>query len=248
MTTPPTDQSVSRRAALAEVGAGGLGLALALALAARGPSFVCPPSSRCPRVWGTRSRRIDMNHRPLLSGKLALRGLSLPFTLVVVLAGLVPFGHVNLGTAAQDATPVAPTGPSIVGAWQWNSDPARPEEANFAVFHADGTYVEWQPVAGMGVGVWRATGERTVDLVFVFTDTDPAEDVRGPGTATFTFQITLDESGNAFEAVGTIDLRDAGGTPLASVPIKRPATRMTIETNPATGSIQATPLAGTPTS
>ena len=172
------------------------------------------------------------------------------FALAAVLALAAAFAVARpmLDTAAQDATPAAAAGPSIVGAWQWNAAADSPGEANFAIFHADGTYTEWNPVAGVGIGVWRMSGERTVDLVFVFQDTDPAPDVRGPGTATFTLKIELDATGDAFEAEGTIDVRDAGGTQLGVFPFTRPATRMTLETNPATGSIPATPTAATPTS
>src|SRR5688500_8942311 len=149
---------------------------------------------------------------------------------------------------AQEATPSALATSPIVGAWQWNADPGSPEPSNFALFHADGTYTEWQPVAGQAIGIWRMSGERTYELLFVFPDTDPSLEGFGPGTATFLITIALDASGNAFTAVGTIDVRDAGGTSLLTVPFTRPATRMTFETNPATGSIPATPMAGTPTS
>lgn len=157
----------------------------------------------------------------------------------------------GLAVVAQEATPDALTSPMttapIVGAWQWNADPASPEPSNFAIFHADGTYTEWQPVGGQAIGLWRMTGERTYELLFVFPDTDPSLEGFRPGTATFRIMIELDETGNAFTAVGTIDVRDAGGTPVISVPWTRPATRMTFEMNPATGSIPATPMAATPT-
>jgi len=132
--------------------------------------------------------------------------------------------------------------------WQWDADPARPEPSTFAIFHADGAYVEWQPVGGAAIGIWRMTGERAYDLLFVFPDTDPSLEGFGPGTATFTITIELDEKGNALTAQGTVDIRDAGGVQLATVPWSRPATRLTFETNPATGSIPATPMAATPTS
>ena len=50
--------------------------------------------------------------------------------------------------AAQEGTPDTQSGDPIVGAWQWNADPTRPEPSTFAIFHADGTYTEWQPVGG----------------------------------------------------------------------------------------------------
>ena len=66
------------------------------------------------------------------------------------------------------------------------------------------------------------------------------------GTATFTIAGELDETGNALTATGTIGVRDPGGVHLVDVPWTRPATRVTFETNPSTGSIPATPVAATP--
>jgi hypothetical protein len=145
--------------------------------------------------------------------------------------------------SAQDAA--AP----LVGAWQWNSGADHPEPNTFAIFHADGTYTEWNPVAGAAIGIWRMTGDRAFDLLFIFADTDPSPDVAawGPGSATFTITGELDASGNALNAMGTIDVRDAGGVQLATVPWTRPAIRLSFETNPSSGSVPATPMAGTPT-
>jgi hypothetical protein len=178
---------------------------------------------------------------PRLNRRSALGGIA---TAAAVLGLRSRVGHAT----AQEATPSTPATSPIVGAWQWNADPTSPEPSNFALFHADGTYSEWQPVAGQAIGIWRMSGERTYDLLFVFPDTDPSLGGFGSGTATFKIAIALDETGNAFTAVGTIDVRDAGGTSLLTVPFARPAIRMTFETNPATGSIPATPMAGTPTS
>jgi len=143
----------------------------------------------------------------------------------VVLVLGVAIGLLGAGTvhdaprivAAQEGTPGTTAEPMIVGAWQWNSFPeggevcCGPEPASFAIFHADGTYTEWQPVAGTAIGIWRMTGERTYDLLFVFPDTDPSLEGFAPGTGTFTITIELDETGNALTATGTIDVRDAGG-------------------------------------
>jgi PKD repeat protein len=148
--------------------------------------------------------------------------------------------------AAQDTTPADAAGSPLVGMWQWNSFPESPEPANFAIFHADGTYAEWQPVAGEAIGIWRMTGERTFDLLFIFPDTDPSLEGFAPGEATFTITGELDETGNALTATGTIGVRDPGGVHLVDVPWTRPATRVTFETNPSTGSIPATPVAATP--
>ena len=148
--------------------------------------------------------------------------------------------------SAQDAPDTA--GHLLTGVWQWNADPGNPEQPSFAIFHADGSYTEWQMVAGQAIGIWRPTGERAADLLFVFTDGNPSLEVYQPGIVTFTIAIELDESGDAFTAEGMIDARDPGGSQLVTAPFSRPATRLTFENNPTTGSVQATPVAGTPTS
>lgn len=173
-------------------------------------------------------------------------------TCMLALVGAFATGLSMRNAVAHNGTPPNSAGSPLVGAWQWNSFPAAgeiccgPEPATFAIFHTDGTYVEWNPVAGTAIGIWRMTGARTADLVFVFPDTDPSLKGYAPGTATFTIKIELDATGDALTATGTVVVRDAGGKQLATVQWHRPATRMTFETNPATGSIPATPAA-TPT-
>ncbi len=167
---------------------------------------------------------------------------------------LAGIGAGGLGLAALAASPAAaqnagdPATHLPAGVWQWNAYPEHPELSNFAIFHPSGAYTEWQPVAGEAVGLWRPTGERTADLLFVFTDANPAIDVYEPGIVTFTITIQIDETGNALDAEGTIDVRDAGGVQQATVPWRRPATRMTFDSNPTTGSVPATPTVGTPES
>jgi hypothetical protein len=146
--------------------------------------------------------------------------------------------------SAQDAPATASH--LLAGVWQWNADPESPEQPSFAIFHADGSYTEWQMVAGQAIGIWRPTGERTADLLFVFTDGDPSLEVYQPGIVTFTIAIELDETGDAFTAEGMIDARDPGGMQLVTVPFSRPATRLTFENNPSTGSVPATPVASSP--
>ena len=74
----------------------------------------------------------------------------------------------------HETTSAAANKHASVGAWRLDTDaddPANPP--SFAIFHADGTYVEAHPLVGVGVGAWRATGERIADLTIVFPDVDP---------------------------------------------------------------------------
>jgi len=190
MTTSNADRSVTRRVAVAGLGAGGLGLALAA--------------------------------RP---------------------------------AAAQDATPDMAAHP-LVGLWQFNGalDPAQGPSPGFETYHADGTYFSWGgPDTGAAVGIWRPTGERTAEALWIATDIDPSLGSGAqPGTATFRATAEVDATGTTLTyAGGSIDVRDVHGAVLfASDEFPVPtSTRVTFDVNPATGSTvtQATPAAGTPT-
>ena len=167
-----------------------------------------------------------------------------PATLLAscVLIGLVAGSNVGAVTA-QESTPSAADGPAIVGVWE----NVAPESTDLVVFHSDGSFVTWVHNVGMAIGVWEMTGERTLDLWFVFQDTDPAQDVWGPGTATFTVAIELDETGDAYTGDGSFDLRDADGNDIVTdLPYSVVGTRMTIDTNPSSASPAGSPAAGSP--
>ena len=193
MATPQTGPSVSRRSALAGLGAGGLGLALAATA------------------------------RP---------------------------------AAAQDAATEMATHP-LVGLWIFNGavDPSQGPEWMFELYHADGTYVNWNGLnAGAALGIWRPTGARTAEVLLIYIDTDPFPGgVEGPGTAMFRSTLEVDEAGATVTYSGvTLDGRDQYGTHLFPPgPFPLPSsTRVTFDRNPATGStvVEATPTAATPTS
>ncbi len=50
----------------------------------------------------------------------------------------------------------------LVGAWRLDPDPGVPTRV---VFHADGTYVEIDPLQGTGIGMWRPTGQRSAEVI-----------------------------------------------------------------------------------
>jgi hypothetical protein len=185
MSTSNTRQSVSRRTALAGLGAGGLGLALAATA----------------RPASAQDAAAEMAHHPL------------------------------------------------VGLWQnWVGD--EPMPWTFSIYHADGTYLEWNSLnVGAALGIWRPTGERTAESLYIYRDTDPTTVTETPGTATFRMTIEVDETGNAMTTAGGLDLRAPDGSPIATIPGAGAvtATRVTFDHNPATGSTAATPTAATPT-
>jgi hypothetical protein len=175
MTTSRTDRSVSRRAALAGLGAGSLGVALAAA-------------------------------RP---------------------------------AAAQDTTAAHP----LVGAWRYANDPTNPANVSVGAFHADGTYVVVFGDIGTGIGVWRATGDRTAEATSIKLDTNPDRNVSDPGTITDRVSIEVDATGNALTAATIFTVRDPAETVLFEASYTATATRIELES-----AAPGTPASGTPAS
>jgi hypothetical protein len=133
---------------------------------------------------------------------------------VVVLLGLLASG---VSTRAQDATPdamsamMAMATHPIVGAWEWDNDPDDPgTNISYALFHADGTYLEIGTDGQIDIGLWKPTGARTADVTFFFADVEPDPDVVVRGVAKMAAEV--DETGNAITAPFTFEARAADGT------------------------------------
>ena len=152
-------------------------------------------------------------------------------------------------TAAQEGAGDLASHP-LVGLWQLpiiGPDAAVSPWA-FQIYHADGTMSSWNAGLTAGVlGLWRPTGERTADVLWVM------QDVADDGAAlTLTFRLTfeVDETGDRSTNTGDLDIRDAGGVQVAAIPgLEGTSTRVTFDVNPATGSTasQAPDAAATPT-
>lgn len=99
-------------------------------------------------------------------------------------------------SAAQNANPAPamdlPPHP-LVGAWKWSNDPSDPHPESFAIFHADGTYVE-SIANNTGIGVWQPTGPQSAMLTAYFQDVDSttAEVEYGRTTAQATIELAED--------------------------------------------------------
>jgi hypothetical protein len=146
---------------------------------------------------------------------------------------------------AQDATPTATADHPVVGAWWTANDAPGPGVATaYAVFHADGTYLEVDPNIGVGVGVWRATGERSAELTYVFQDIDPEPATTAPGTVTVRQSVEVDAAGNEFTAPLTVEVRIPDGTVVFSAAYTARGARLQVEPMLPLG----TPPPGTPTS
>jgi hypothetical protein len=135
---------------------------------------------------------------------------------------------------AQEATPVAGDvsriGHPLLGAWQWMNLSALASDPAIGVFYPDGTYLTYETFEGVGIGFWRATGERTADLVVNYQTLAGAwQTVLGPvgmfepdyaptgqtleidPIITLALHITLDEALNTFLASGQNVVRNEVG-------------------------------------
>ena len=101
--------------------------------------------------------------------------------------------------AAQDAS-VTSLHP-VVGAWFWQNISDDPFDDSYAIFGADGTYVEETPYIGAGIGAWQSTGPGSAELVIVYQDIEggldpnlPASFV--PGAMKMALSLEISEDGN----------------------------------------------------
>jgi hypothetical protein len=173
-----------------------------------------------------------------------LRAAVLAAVAALVLVGGWTVGGPGPGAVAQDAVPADLVGHPVVGAWAWDTDAADPANAlSYGAFHADGTYVEVHPLVGVGVGVWRPTGERTADLTIVFQDVDPTPAGVAPGTLVIQAAVEVDPTGGALTAPFNSEGRAPDGTVLFANAFTATATRLEVEPMVPLG----TPAAATPT-
>ncbi len=133
--------------------------------------------------------------------------------------------------SAQDSSTADTAAHPVVGAWFWENSSTDPFDDSYAVFHADGTYVEETSYIGAGIGAWEATGERSADLIIVFQDIEGGLDPNLPaafvaGTFTVRLTIELDEAGNAIRAIGPIEIRTPDGALTDQVTFDGTASRL----------------------
>jgi hypothetical protein len=96
----------------------------------------------------------------------------------------------------------------IVGGWRCENviEPGQDVVVSYALFYADGTYVEVEPDGKVMIGVWRATGARSAAVTFfVQYPLEPGSDatVRAEGR----LAAELDQTGNTMTAPFTFEAR-----------------------------------------
>lgn len=129
---------------------------------------------------------------------------------VVLLAGWGELGR-GADALAQDATPAAPAGHPIVGAWLIDvdaDDPANPP--GLVIFRDDGTYLQADPDGRTGVGSWEATGPDTAALTALFHGQDETGDFADTTKVRATVEVADD--GDALTAEYTLEFIGPDGT------------------------------------
>ena len=135
--------------------------------------------------------------------------------------------------AAQDVGPVAGQ-PPLVGAWFWENISDDPFDDSYAVFGADGTYVEETAYIGAGIGSWNPTGDHSGDLMILFQDIEGGLDPNAPaafvpGTLKFWLSLEVSPDGNHLTATGPVEARKADGTLAYAFTFNGTATRLGLD-------------------
>jgi hypothetical protein len=187
--------------------------------------------------------RDAIRSRSSVSRRVALGGVGA----AAAVAGLSRVGAVRAQESGSDLA-----AHPLVGAWRVTNDPAEPNssepaEPSYYVFHADGTALTSTAVAGVGVGVWRPTGERTADRSVWYVDLDPDPNHLERGAATGSTSVTVAEAGTTFTETGTIQGKAIDGTVLFTIPSINIGTRLEVEPMAQLDTAETATAASTPT-
>ena len=174
----------------------------------------------------------DASTKYIVSRRTALAGLG---------AGGLGLALASRVVSAQEATADMATHP-IIGVWVSDFNPADPGKVFvFNSYHPDGTYSSLHPFAGTGIGAWRATGERTCDVLLKYLNIASEAGKIEPGIVTVWASITVDDTGDGLTDEAVIELRAPDGTVVALFPSQGAATRMVVEPMPSLPAPEATP-------
>ena len=152
--------------------------------------------------------------------------------------------------SAQEGTPAPRSGHPAAGLWQWTNYPGEPNtDTSYAILTEAGTYADAWYGRLVSVGEWRATGDRTADLVIVtnelisladlFAETPvavPADLYEATPVTLWRIALEFDGTGNHFTATGTAETQDASGGVLDRSAYTGIGDRMTLAAGPAAAS------------
>lgn len=140
--------------------------------------------------------------------------------------------------AATPGTPFPMAGHPLIGTWQWSNGGG--SYISFGTFLEDGGYVEAGPGGFVGVGIWRAIGERTAELVVSVSKAVPLAAVFEPryvidqahlvvpDRGILRLMIEVDPTGNQFTATGAYEEPDPNGDIIQTRQISVQGDRMTV--------------------
>lgn len=132
-------------------------------------------------------------------------------------------GRIHEGAAAAAA------GNPVVGMWSWDLAHMTPPGArSYALFHADGTFVDANPFLGTGVGLWRSTGERTADLLIYYHDAGTDAGGSRLNTVVAKGPVEVDEAGQALTLVCAYEVMGLDGAVVEAGAQTETATRITM--------------------
>lgn len=227
------------------------------------PRIGAPPSRNghrplAPLRLGTTAGATEASlRRPWLA-----RFATVALLLLTLALGYAAFGPIRLGpdqptsvpavlAPATPEAPIAQADHAIVGVWEQDRAPDFGfHNYSYTIFSEDGAYVSYDASFGVSIGRWRATDERTVELVCVIQRVVPQElfdpnrvpegTVLEPGREIWRLVLTLDESGTTMTSVGGFAfVEDDGGPPHSEGPWTMEWTRVSA----APGADQGTPAA-----
>ena len=177
------------------------------------------------------------------------QGLSRRNALLGVGASALGVALASNGTvaSAQEGTPAPQSSHPAAGLWQWTNYPGEPNaDTSYAILTGAGTYADAWYGRLVSVGEWRATGDRTADLVIVTNElislTDlfaqtpvavPADLYEATPVTLWRIALEFDGTGNHFTATGMAETQDASGTVLDRYAYTGLGDRMTLAAGPA---------------
>ncbi len=126
-------------------------------------------------------------------------------------------------------TEAAPTAHPVVGLWSWDLAHMNPPGArSFAIFHADGTFVDANPFLSTGVGLWQATGERTADLLIYYHDAGTDAGGNRLNVVIAKGPVEVNDPGQALTLLCTYEAKALDGVVVDSGAQTETATRITM--------------------
>lgn len=184
-----------------------------------------------------------------------MSSIARPVSRRAALAGLgagalgLAFAERALAVLAQEASPVPPpAGHPAAGAWRFTNYPGEPDsDVTFDILMPDGVYVEAGNNRSVTLGIWRATGERTAELVAIGNGLIPLDDLFASGhfvapralfqpgdIALWRFNLEVDETGNHATSNGSAEIQNESGAIITTFPYFGFADRLTVAADAAT--------------